>query len=106
MSNCDAARKIACAFAIAALVVPGAATGQALTGSPSASDGDSLLFGSQRVRLVGIDAPELDQSCVSGTDSWKCGERAKQQLEGLVAGQRVDCQVIGTDQYGRSCGLA
>jgi len=64
--------------------------------------GDSLLFGSQRVRLVGIDAPELDQSCVSGTDSWKCGERAKQQLEGLVAGQRVDCQVTGTDQYGRS----
>jgi len=87
---------------IAGLAAPCEAVAQVLTGTVSATDGDSLLFGSRRVRLAGIDAPELDQACVTNATSWKCGEQAKQQLERLVSGQRVDCQITGTDQYGRS----
>lgn len=75
-----------------------------LTGTAAAADGDSLVVGSQRVRLFGIDAPELEQTCQTNGIVWKCGEDAKLRLNELVLGQRVDCQITGMDQYGRSVG--
>lgn len=89
-------------FAVIAISSP--ADAQMLTGTATATDGDSLVVGSQRVRLFGIDAPELDQTCATDGNAWQCGADAKQQLHELVTGQRVDCQITGTDQYGRSLG--
>lgn len=37
-------------------------------------DGDTLAKGGERFRLLGIDAPELSQTCVRGGESWPCGE--------------------------------
>ena len=42
---------------VAALAFP--AHAQVITGSATAADGDSLVVAGQKVRLFGIDAPEL-----------------------------------------------
>ena len=44
------------------------------SGAAIAADGDSLRLGTDRIRLVGIDAPELTQVCwdASGAE-WPCG---------------------------------
>ena len=51
-----------------------------------------------------IDAPELDQTCATDGNAWQCGADAKQRFHELIVGQRVDCQITGTDQYGRNLG--
>jgi endonuclease YncB( thermonuclease family) len=40
-----------------------AAADDEITGYPTVVDGDTLDFGGRAVRLFGIDAPELDQTC-------------------------------------------
>lgn len=74
---------------------------QVIYGNANAIDGDSLAVSGQQVRLFGIDAPEFDQTCQKDGQSWSCGEAAKDQLSGLVAGKRVECQGQGVDQHGR-----
>jgi endonuclease YncB( thermonuclease family) len=66
-------------------------------------DGDSLRNGSEQIRLVGIDAPELRQTCrdVQGRE-WSCGRAAKARLAELVAQGDVACSPRGRDRYGRT----
>ena len=63
------------------------------------SDGDTILIqsGSQRikVRMYGIDAPELKQNY---------GEDSKNYLEKRILNQNVDVKVINEDKYGRKVG--
>jgi endonuclease YncB( thermonuclease family) len=73
-----------------------------LVGEARASDGDSLRMGETRIRLSGLDAPELDQTCGDGADGeWPCGREARDHLAGLIAGAAVRCAPEETDQYGR-----
>jgi endonuclease YncB( thermonuclease family) len=73
-----------------------------LSGIARATDGDSLRVGGERVRLLGIDAPELDQSCTRPDASlWSCGEAARRELAGLVADAPTTCLPSGRDRYGR-----
>lgn len=85
-----------------AALLPRFALAQAISGSATATDGDSLTIGSQRIRLFGIDAPELDQTCVTQDKTWQCGEQARTTLASLIGDERIDCRVSGADQYGRS----
>jgi endonuclease YncB( thermonuclease family) len=73
-----------------------------LAGQGRASDGDSFRLGSERVRLLGIDAPELDQQCRnrSGQD-WPCGRLARDHLATLLGRGLADCRIEGHDQFGR-----
>lgn len=71
------------------------------TGSVHVIDGDTLVLSSQRLRLAGIDAPELHQTCQRGTQIWPCGIEARGVLMGLVAGHAVDCAGDSRDRYGR-----
>lgn len=70
-------------------------------------DGDTLAIGAVRVRLEGIDAPELEQTCGRGSaarwllGSWKCGKASADYLTRQVAGRTVRCESRGTDAYGR-----
>ncbi len=64
-------------------------------------DGDSLSMGSTRIRLEGVDAPELDQLCWRDGTPWECGQRALAELKGLVQGREVRCNPAGKDRYGR-----
>lgn len=63
----------------------------------SVYDGDTFWIKSgDRVRLLGVNAPELD----------KClGQEAKQKLSDLVANKIIDLQEEKRDEYGRRMGL-
>lgn len=79
------------------------ATGPAsrLAGLPHVADGDSVTLEGQRIRLVGIDAPELDQTCVQADAPYACGRQAREHLLGLLAGGPVECTGSKLDKYHR-----
>ena len=69
-------------FAIAYVTILAALLGaSADAASVRVADGDSIEFGGQRIRLRGIDAPELHQECrdLSGRN-WPCGRRARDEI--------------------------
>jgi endonuclease YncB( thermonuclease family) len=80
----------------------------ALSSSPGraanavARDGDTIQLGDVTYRLVGIDAPELDQVCIDErADPWTCGVDAREQLTKLIGGRSVRCDDLGPDQNTR-----
>jgi len=66
-------------------------------------DGDSLRSGKLRIRLFGIDAPEINQKCVNSRGKeWACGKEAKRFLKNLIKNFSVlSCKLIDSDRYGR-----
>ena len=77
------------------------ALAQDISGPARAVDGDSLDLSGISVRLFGVDAPELAQSCERGGAPWACGKQAASKLAGLVAGTSVVCEQKDVDDYGR-----
>ena len=73
-----------------------------VAGRARISDGDSFHLGAERIRLLGIDAPELDQTCRDAKGApWPCGRMARDFLATLVARKSLDCQPDGHDRFGR-----
>lgn len=70
-------------------------------GRAEAVDGDTLVVAGHKVRLFGIDAPEIDQTCERGGRLWSCGKAAKDLLADLVGTAVVECSVQDIDRYGR-----
>lgn len=66
-------------------------------------DGDTIRCGDERIRLTGIDAPELGRCqprgrrCVSGD-----GAASKRALQVAMAGGDVRIIRLGRDRYGRT----
>jgi len=75
--------------------------GAEISGSVRVVDGDSLALGERRLRLKGIDAPELKQRCRKDGHEYGCGVEAASFLRGLVGRHPVDCKGEGIDRYGR-----
>ena len=74
-------------------------------GQPHVTDGDTIRIGETRIRLEGIDAPEMSQQCTKADGSdWKCGEDAKAALIQKIGNEAVRCEISGADRYGRSLG--
>lgn len=70
-------------------------------------DGDTLDVGGRRIRLEGIDAPEIRQVCrkrAHATGDWPAGREAARTLARWVHRQEVVCQRTGLDRYGRMLG--
>jgi len=68
-------------------------------------DGDTLVLETRRLRLLGIDAPELAQDCRDGSEAVPCGRMARAALAALLRDARsVTCILRGEDRFGR--GLA
>jgi endonuclease YncB( thermonuclease family) len=66
-------------------------------------DGDTLeLRGGERLRLSGVDAPELGQPMAQGAGD--AGEMARRCLKRLVAHKRWRLRPQGRDIYGRQLG--
>ncbi|SBV31861.1 Excalibur [uncultured Sphingopyxis sp.] len=80
---------------------PTTALAQEISGPARATDGDTLNMTGIVIRLHGIDAPELNQSCSLEGTGWACGRDAAARLATLVAGQSVRCEQRDTDDYGR-----
>ena len=76
-----------------------------VVGSAQVNDGDTVTIGSVRIRLAGIDAPELDQPCGTRTAQWPCGRKAKQTLQSLLGDQIVFCIPKETDVHKRTVAL-
>lgn len=67
-----------------------------------AIDGDTLRAGDQRIRLIGMDAPELAQTCGDENGrSWLCGSEARARLRSLVGFGVIECKSSSVDRYGR-----
>ena len=62
-------------------------------------DGHTIQLGDVAFRLDGIDAPEIDQTCIDDhADPWTCGIEARDQLSKLIAGRPVRCDDLGPDK--------
>jgi micrococcal nuclease len=78
-------------------------TSQASRDECTVVDGDTLRCGNERVRLIGIDAPELPghcrsgRSCVAG-DPFAATEALRQRIEN----SEVKIERVGVDRYGRT----
>lgn len=70
-------------------------------GMALAIDGDSLRLDGAEIRLTGIDAPELDQTCERDGRPWRCGQAAKAYLAQQLAQGQADCRSSSRDRYGR-----
>jgi endonuclease YncB( thermonuclease family) len=98
------ARAQALALFLALLGCVVAATpGLALTATATVRDGNSIQLGDVTYRLDGVDAPELDQTCIDDhADPWTCGLDARDQLTKLIAGRSVRCDDVGPEKnFGR-----
>lgn len=75
-----------------------------IRGKARVVDGDTLVIDGERIRLHGIDAPEMDQHCqeADGT-AWPCGEKAKEVLMQMAQGE-VSCRWSAVDRYKRKVG--
>ncbi|RYY28426.1 MAG: thermonuclease family protein [Sphingomonadales bacterium] len=72
------------------------------SGTAHVVDGDTLMVGNQRVRLLGVDAPELKQRCGPPTNATLCGVTAADWLRQRVEGRILNCTQIDRDRYDRS----
>lgn len=71
--------------------------------SPRVLDGDTIDCGVTRVRLQGIDAPELPGHCRPGRNCTPGDPYAStENLRRLVSGKTLQCRKTDTDGYGRT----
>lgn len=80
---------------------------QHLYGQPTRIvDGDTIHLDGHKIRLLGIDTPEMKQYCDDRNGvAWPCGQRARDMLAGIIdAGGAVSCLITGRDRYKRLLG--
>jgi len=65
-------------------------------------DGDTIDVARTRIRLLGLDAPESDQSCTDAAGKrWWCGHAATHALIRHLAGKTLRCAGPALDRYRR-----
>jgi endonuclease YncB( thermonuclease family) len=64
-------------------------------------DGDTLSMGGERLRIHGIDAPEMAQPCERAGRPYACGEAARDAIAAILGRGVVTCEQLDTDQYRR-----
>jgi endonuclease YncB( thermonuclease family) len=61
-------------------------------------EGDTIEIDGHRIRILDIDAPELEQSCIGADGSaWPCGRSAALALSNWIGARRVDCTIEDQD---------
>ena len=65
-------------------------------------DADTIDVGGTRVRLFGIDAPEMGQPCRADWREWDCGAWTRDAVRNHFEGTYARCQTRDTDRYGRA----
>ena len=97
------------AVGVGSLLIAGGVAAAARYAEPlgrcAVTDGDTIRCGRERIRLLGIDAPELPdhcrvgRACVAG-DPWE----STRSLAGAMIG-RLTIDRVDTDRYGRTLAL-
>ena len=79
--------------------------GDTIDGKAFVIDGDTIRVSGAKIRLVALDAPEMDQVAKHQDGYWFLqGERVKSALIDEIGGKIVRVTVEGYDQYGRVLG--
>src|SRR5512134_1888792 len=91
-------RIVVAAFLLAALARPSSAD---VTGPAKVIDGDTIVVADERIRLQGIDAPELQQTCTAYGQPWACGRTSAEWLRDHLNGRQVECVSHARDRYRR-----
>ncbi len=90
-------------LALAVLLLPVMTHAAEITGVPKIREGDQITIGSSRIRLGGIDAPSVDQLCLSNTgERWTCGVAARDELIKYTDKKPWTCHVERVDRRGRN----
>jgi endonuclease YncB( thermonuclease family) len=72
-----------------------------LAGEAVINDGDTITLKGERIRLVGIDAPEYNQTCMKHGASYPCGRLSREALARLAKSSAVVCSGWERDRYRR-----
>ena len=81
-----------------------------IIGVPKVVDGDTIHIKSYKIRLEGIDAPEMNQKCkkpylqiIFSTfqKDYFCGQISKKKLSQKIDNKPVKCFLLGKDRYKR-----
>ncbi len=67
-------------------------------------DGDTIRLGDVKIRFSGIDAPEINQTCVASEGKVACGKISRGLLIEKVTNNKISCTDEGKDFYGRVLG--
>jgi endonuclease YncB( thermonuclease family) len=88
--------------AIALLLLPAIADAADISGIAKVREGDTIVIGSSRIRLAGIDAPSVDQLCLNNSgERWTCGVAARDELIKHADNKSWTCHLRSTDRRGR-----
>src|SRR5690349_15304340 len=75
------------------------------SGSPTILDGDTVGISGEKIRLLDIDAPETDQSCLDAAGKARnCGIDARDALDRKAGAASWTCEAARHDRYGRWLG--
>jgi micrococcal nuclease len=76
-----------------------------ITAQCTVTDGDTIRCGDERIRLLGIDAPEIGE-CRQGRQCAPGDPYAsKAMLADKIADQSLTIRRVGQDRYGRTLGV-
>ena len=69
-------------------------------------DGDTIHANGHKIRLLGIDTPEINQKCQTKDGAeWPCGKMARDLVVGMLdAKGTLWCRITGRDRYQRLLG--
>lgn len=87
---------------IGCLVIAASATAETIAGTADVIDADTFEIHGERIHLLDVDAPEIDQTCKRPNgDAWPCGQQAMAKLAGWIGHRVVSCQSERKDRDGR-----
>ena len=84
-----------------------------ISGNAQIIDGDTIKINSKKIRLYGIDAPELKQMCKNPyltiifftfTKDYPCGKISTQKLQKKINNKVITCKILDIDRYKRLIG--
>ena len=92
------------------IFAPNLINAEIIQGKVKVVDGDTIKIKNDRIRLSGIDAPELNQLCskvflslfsISFNKKYSCGKISTEKLKKLLKNEIILCKVENIDRYKR-----
>jgi len=84
-----------------------------ISGNAQIVDGDTIKINSKKIRLYGIDAPEIKQMCkkpyltiifLTFTKDYPCGKISTEKLKKKINNKVITCKILDVDRYKRFIG--